>query len=286
MNIGIVGLGLIGGSLAKAMKARTKHVAYGFDISQAVLDQALEAGAIAGVLDETALGDCDVVIVALYPKEAVEYVETQAPFIRRGAVVVDCCGVKRSVCAQLESIAAEHEFVFVGGHPMAGTEKWGFSASDANLFSGASMIITPTPTTPEWAIERIKGVFFAMGFGHLQCSSPEEHDFIISYTSQLAHVVSCAYIDTDSANHSFGFTAGSFRDMTRVAKLNETMWTELFLANADFLADEVDGLVARLNNYSKALRCQDRETIHELLKQSREQKERVDAAANGRSVVP
>ncbi len=276
MNIGIAGLGLIGGSIAKAVQTRTDHVVFGFDISKEVTEAAIKEGAIDGVLDEAALEGCDLVIVALYPKDAVEFVTQHAQHIRTDAVVVDCCGVKRFVCNSMSEAARSRGFVFVGGHPMAGTERWGFTASRENLFAGASMIITPDETVPRWALQRVSDVFLEIGFGRMQYSTPEEHDFIISYTSQLAHVVSSAYIDTDSADRTIGFSAGSFRDMTRVAWLNEAMWTELFLENADYLANEVDELIARLGVFSKALRTQDKDTMLCLLKRSREKKEQID----------
>ncbi len=277
MNIGVVGLGLIGGSMAKTIKSRSCDTVFGIDGSDAVLATAIREGAIDGALDEASLASCELVIVALYPKDSVEYVLSHVRFIKPETVVVDCCGVKRHVCDSLRAAAEKNGFVFVGGHPMAGTERWGFGSSRENLFEGASMILTPNESTPDWAMQRIKDVFLGMGFGRTQISTPEEHDFIISYTSQLAHVISCAYIDTDSAKRSIGFSAGSFRDMTRVAYLNETMWTELFTENADYLADEVEGLADRLMEYSKALRKKDEDSIREMLKKSRETKQEIDA---------
>ena len=249
---------------------------FGFDNSPAVQKAALEEGAINEPLTPDNLKDCDLIIVALYPTDAVGYVTNHAKMIRPDAVVVDCCGVKRIVCTPLEKVASDNGFVFIGGHPMAGTEQSGFSASRENLFDGASMIVTPNDTTPPWAIERIENVFIGMGFGRLQFSTPDEHDFLISYTSQLAHVISCAYISSPSSSRFMGFSAGSFMDMTRVARLNETMWTELFLDNADYLLDEVEGMRVRLGEFSKALREQDRASLLALLKRSHEQKELVD----------
>lgn len=276
MDIGIVGLGLIGGSLAKAISARTSFRALGFDKSAAVQRAALDGGAIREILTSKNLKDCDLVIVALYPKDAVSYVTEHADKFRPEAVVVDCCGVKRIVCDPLEKVADEHGFIFIGGHPMAGIEQSGFSASRENLFDGAPMIITPPQSAPGWAIERVKEAFIGMGFGRLQYSNPEEHDFLISYTSQLAHVISCAYVTSPSSARFMGFSAGSFMDMTRVARLNETMWTELFLDNADYLLDEVDGMIERLSLYKRALGEKDRAALFDMLSQSRQRKESLD----------
>jgi prephenate dehydrogenase len=277
MNIGIVGLGLIGGSMAKAISAKTSHSVTGFDRDQDALSEAGKSGAISGTLDADSIGSCDVIIVALYPKDAIEYVSEHAGRIKTDAVVVDCCGVKRAVCTPLERVAADHGFAFIGGHPMAGTENWGFGASRANLFEGASMILTPNDTTPAWAADRVSALFLAIGFGRIVRSTPQEHDFLISYTSQLAHAVSCAYIGSDSATRSMGFSAGSFRDMTRVARLNEHMWTDLFLHNADYLSDEIESMVGRLLDLRAALVCGDREELLEMLKRGRERKEFVSS---------
>lgn len=276
MNIAIVGLGLIGGSLAKAIQSRTSFSVYGFDIDRAVAHAALAEGAIDESLTPDNLKDCELVIIALYPKDAVAYVTQHAHQIAPDAVVVDCCGVKRIVCAPLSVVAQDNGFVFVGGHPMAGTEKSGYQAARDDLFDGASMIVTPDERTPKWAMERIETAFIGMGFGRLQLSTPDEHDFLISFTSQLAHVISCAYIGSPSSSRFMGFSAGSFMDMTRVARLNETMWTELFLDNADYLLQEVEGMIERLGEFKKALGGRDRKALFDMLKHSREQKERVD----------
>ena len=281
MNIGVVGLGLIGGSMAKTIKAKTAHAVFGFDNSDAVQNAALQQGAIDGVLDEASLSKCDLVIVALYPKAAVEYVLSRARFIGPETVVVDCCGVKRHVCDSLRAAAKQSGFVFVGGHPMAGTERWGFESARENLFEGASMIVAPEQTTPDWAMQRIRDVFLGMGFSRIQLCTPKEHDLIIAYTSQLAHVVSCSYIADASAKRAVGFSAGSFRDMTRVAYLNETMWAELFIENADFLTNEVDAMIGRLKSYSDALKAGDKERLEGLLKNSRETKQTIDALYKG-----
>ena len=184
----------------------------------------------------------------------------------------DLCGVKRSVCEQLAPIAKEYGFGYIGGHPMAGRERGGFVHSSEELFTGASMILTPDQSTDMRMLETLKAFFTDIGFAGLTFSTPEEHDRIIAYTSQLAHLVSSAYIKSPEAQRRRGFSAGSFRDMTRVAHLDEAMWTELFLDDADFLAEQLDILIDHLSEYRAALKAHDAEQLQALLKDGREKK--------------
>lgn len=277
MKIGVVGLGLIGGSMAKAVKYRTEHKVFGWDISQVVRASARLVEAVDDFLPEG--GDpegCDMVIIALYPEATVEYVKKYADRFKKGAVVIDCSGVKRAVCRPLEQVAADHGFTFCGGHPMAGVERSGFNYSRADMFDRATMIVTPYTGTDIALMHELGKFFQSLGFAKMQVATEEEHDQMIAYTSQLAHVVSSAYIKSELSPHFRGFSAGSFHDMTRVAKLNEKMWTELFLDNQDFLCQEVDGLIERLQAYSKALHERDAETLCKLLKDGKERRIAVD----------
>ena len=272
-KIGVIGLGLIGGSAAKALKAHTPHLVYGADRDRQVLGAALHEGTIDGALTPERLHECDVVLPALYPGATVCWVREMAPHIAQKALMVDLCGVKRAVHEQLRPLARDRGFYYIGGHPMAGTERSGYGASAADLFGGASMILTPDADTPSPVLQKAERLFLSMGFGGVTLSTPEHHDRIIAYTSQLAHVLSSAYVKSPSATAYRGFSAGSFRDMTRVARLNETMWTELFLDNSDFLAEEVEGLSQRLTEYAAALRQRDGERLCALLREGRERKE-------------
>ena len=190
--------------------------------------------------------------------------------IGRQAVVVDLCGVKRCVCDAVSRIAGEKGFTFVGGHPMAGMEKSGFGNATDRLFRHASMILVPDENTDRDVLAGLEEFFLSLGFGKIQYATAEEHDRIIAYTSQLAHVLSSAYVKTPTALSHAGFSAGSFKDMTRVATLDENMWTELFLDNADYLTMEVEGLIRRLEPYAEALRSRDGERLRELLRDGRE----------------
>ena len=231
--------------------------------------------AIEQPLTDSLLPQCDIVIVALYPKAAIEYVQAHADLIRPGAIVVDCCGVKKIVCDALIPLAEEKGFLFVGGHPMAGLEHSGFTYAKKSLFNNASMIFTTTKGPIE-SISRLKDLFTSIGFTNIEITTPEEHDKRIAFTSQLAHVVSNAYIKSPTAMQHAGFSAGSYRDLTRVAKLNEDMWTELFLENPENLAEEIDTLIENLKLYSDAIKANDSGTLHALLKDGREKKAIID----------
>lgn len=273
MNIGIVGLGLIGGSLAKTIKNVTEHTVYGYDISDTVMRKAKLIGAADGELTPDTLGECDLVIIALYLKDTIAYIEENAARFKKGGIVLDCCGVKREICAAAVPLGQKEGFVFVGGHPMAGIEFSGFEYSKINLFENASMIITPPPGIHIEVIERLKKFFLSLGFGMFRITDPEEHDAMIAFTSQLAHIVSSAYVKSPAAMRHKGFSAGSYKDMTRVAKLNEKMWTELFFSNADHLITEIDALTARLNDYRQALTGENKELMDTLLREGREIKQ-------------
>jgi len=265
MNIGIVGLGLIGGSLAKAIKGHTDHTIFGYDNKDSVLLKAQMFGVIDGELTEENLGGCDLVMLALYPADTINYVQKHAALFRKGGTVLDCCGVKTPVCAPLFETAKQYDFHFVGGHPMAGLEVSGFDYSQGALFDCASMLLVPGPDADIAGLHLLKELFLKIGFSRVQLTTAEEHDQIIACTSQLAHIVSNAYVKAPLAVRHEGFSAGSFKDMTRVAKLNVPMWAELFLDNRENLIAEIEGLTQRLDAYCETLRREDREGLSQLL---------------------
>ena len=272
MKVGIVGLGLIGGSMAKSIKARTGHTVYGIARSEETLMMARMCGAIDAPLTQETLPQCDLILIAIRPGAAIEWVRRNAEFISKSAAVVDLCGVKRVVVEGIAPIAERCGFAYIGGHPMAGKERGGFTSATEDLYVGASMILTPDKRTDMQLLEMLKHFFLDIGFASLTFSTPDEHDRIIAYTSQLAHIVSSAYVKSPEAQRRRGFSAGSFRDMTRVARLDEDMWTELFLDDADYLTKEVDELIRHLQEYQAALQNRDAETLHALLKDGREKK--------------
>lgn len=276
MKIGIVGLGLIGGSIAKAIQYNTEHTVLGLDTDEDVMLKAKLVGAADGELTEENLPECDMVIVALYPNATVDFVKSNAASFKKDAIVLDCCGVKGVVCEPLWQTAEENGFIFLGAHPMAGLHFSGFQYSKVTMFKDASMILVPPESVTIETLETVKKLFMSIGFSNMQISTPKEHDRIIAYTSQLAHVVSNAYVKSPNAEVHKGFSAGSYKDLTRVAKLNEEMWTELFLENADNLAAEVDTLIANLQAYSAAIKSADADALRALLKAGRERKEQID----------
>lgn len=272
MNVAIVGLGLIGGSMAKSIKNRTSHTVWGIDLNAETMTMARMCGAIDAPLTDENLPQCDLILVAIRPAAAVEWVRTHASLIAPSAILVDLCGVKRTVVSAITPIARERGFAYIGGHPMAGRERGGFTASSEDLYVGASMILTPDQRTDMQLLETLKAFFLDLGFAGLTFSDPEEHDRIIAFTSQLAHIVSSAYVKSPEAQKRRGFSAGSFQDMTRVARLDEDMWTELFLDDADYLTDELDILIGHLQEYADALKSKDAEHLRALLRDGREKK--------------
>lgn len=274
MQIGIVGLGLIGGSFARAIKEHTPHSVFAFDIDRSVLLGATLVGAIDGELTDPQLQNTDLLLLSLYPQATVDFVKAHADAIRPGTIVVDCCGVKRPVCDALCDFAKQHGFHFLGGHPMAGTQFWGFSHARASLFKGASMILTTNGVTDIHVLETVKRFFLSVGFETLTFTTADEHDKIIAYTSQLAHIVSNAYVKSPTALQRKGFSAGSYRDMTRVAKLNVEMWTELFLENRDNLSMELGLLIENLQAYKDALQRNDEPALRQLLQDGKDTKRR------------
>ena len=272
MNVGIVGLGLIGGSMAKSTKARTGHTVWGADLDKETMTMARMCGAIDSPLTDENLPQCDLILVAIRPAAAVEWVRTHASLIAPSAILVDLCGVKRTVVSAITPIARERGFAYIGGHPMAGRERGGFPASSEDLYVGASMILTPDQRTDMQLLETLKAFFLDLGFAGLTFSDPEEHDRIIAFTSQLAHIVSSAYVKSPEAQRRRGFSAGSFQDMTRVARLDEDMWTELFLDDADYLTTELDELIVHLREYADAIRAHDAQALRALLRDGREKK--------------
>ncbi len=281
MKIGIAGLGLIGGSMAKAYRVYSEENGagfeiYGYDIDKTILDFSILSGVLDGALDSETAGRCDVVFVALYPKDTEEYMRQISPCLSRECVLMDLCGIKAGVCRLGFELAEKYGFLFVGGHPMAGTQYSGYKHSKATLFKGAPMVIVPPRYDDIALLDRIKKILTPAGFGHYSITSADEHDRMIAFTSQLAHVVSNAYVKSPTAVNHKGFSAGSYKDMTRVAWLNEKMWTELFLENKEHLLFELDTIISSLSEYRDALKNEEKEKMESLLRAGRVAKENID----------
>lgn len=276
MTVGVVGLGLIGGSIAKAIKYNTDNKVIGFDIDENVVLKARLLGAIDEEMTEQKISECDIIITGLYPEATKKYITDNARKFKKGAIVLDTCGVKEYVCEDMYHVARENGFTFIGTHPMAGLHLSGFEHSKVTMFSNASMLLVPSADTGINELEIVRKLFSAIGFTNIQNTTPEEHDRIIAFTSQLAHVVSNAYVKSPSAKLHKGFSAGSYKDLTRVAKLNEVMWTELFLENRENLIFEIDTIIENLTEYSKALKENNAQELEKLLRDGRICKEQID----------
>ena len=276
MNIGVVGLGLIGGSIAKSAKKNTKFKVYGYDIDPATVKKAIAEGSIDGELTEKRISICDYIFIPLYPEAVIKFVEKYASLFKDGATVIDCAGVKRSVCEKCFAIAENYNFSFVGGHPMAGTQFSGFKNSKDTMFYNAPFVLTPKENEDILILANAREVIMQLGFGRVSVMTPQKHDKLIAFTSQLAHVVSNAFVKSPSALERKGISAGSYKDLTRVAYLNENMWTELFIDNKDNLIFELDNIIAELQKYSDALKCDDAQTLKNLLREGKEAKIKAD----------
>ena len=275
MTVGIVGLGLIGGSFAKAYHEAGATV-LAWNRSRSVLDFAMMSGAVDAELTEENIAACDLVLIALYPEATIEWFRRMAPHIGSHPVVLDCGGTKRTICAACFPIAEEHGVTFLGGHPMAGTQYSGFKNAKATMYHGAPMVIVPPDFDDVLLFDRVKQLLQPAGFSRFSFTTAEAHDEMIAFTSQMAHVVSNAYIKSPTAGSHKGFSAGSYKDLTRVAWLNPQMWAELFLENKDFLMRELNILVENLQKYELAMEQNDLPGLTALLDEGRRRKEEVD----------
>lgn len=275
-TVGIVGLGLIGGSLAKAYKRHEDSTVFGYDANKTILDFAHLAQAIDGILTEETLPQCGLILLCAYPQGVIEWLQSHAQQISKSTTVMDCSGTKARICEACFPLAEAYGFTFVGGHPMAGTQYSGFRYSREDLFDGAPMVIIPPRFDDIRLLDHLKTLLNPIGFGRISVTTAEEHDRIIAFTSQLAHVVSNAYVKSPTAASHLGFSAGSYRDLTRVAWLNPDMWTELFLENREALLLELDTFIHSVTSYRDALQDGDAETLRALLEAGRQRKKEVD----------
>ncbi len=272
MNIAVVGLGIIGGSYCKAIKKYTDHYVIGINRTQKTAQKALEIGAIDEIGNHESLKKADLVILTMYPQADVEYIKKYGKYIKKGALVTDACGVKRAICPELEHLSKDYGFVFIGSHPMAGKEKNGFDVSDSELYKGASFIITPCGADRK-DVDFLSSFALSLGFGIIKITTPEEHDRMIAFTSQLPHVLACAYVLSPCCPNHKGFSAGSYRDVSRVANINSSLWSELFLENKEPLVKELDILVENIGKIVDAVKKEDRQKLAELLEEGHRVKE-------------
>ena len=275
MTVGIVGLGLIGGSFAKAYHA-AGHTVLAFDTDRSTYDFAVLSGTVNGPLTDETLSTCDLILIAVIPSAAVGYLKQHAAHIGPKPVVIDCCGTKRVVCTACFPLAKQFGFTYLGGNPMAGTHNSGFKYATATMFHNAPMVLVPANHNDIELLSRVKELLAPAGFSRFSVTTAEQHDEMIAFTSQLAHVVSNAYIKSPTAGLHKGFSAGSYKDMTRVAWLAPKMWAELFLENKDFLMAELNTLIDNLRQYQDAMEHDDLPGLIQLLDDGRKRKEEVD----------
>ena len=283
---GIVGLGLIGGSFARGYaQAGVRVLAWDPDEDVMV---AASMGTVSGELNDEPLGECDIIVLACYPEACIEWLEAHAQALAdatdteaiMGPVVIDTVGIKGIVCERAFNLARENGFYFVGAHPMAGTQFSGYAHSRADLFEGAPLVLVPPAVDDSLKLEllsQVREMVRPLGFGKFSVTSAEEHDHVIAFTSQLAHVVSNAYVKSPTAQEHHGFSAGSYRDLTRVAHLNASMWAELMTDNAQYLSQELTYLIDSLAAYRDALEKKDEGQLEELLAEGDRIKRALDA---------
>ncbi|MCL2580753.1 MAG: prephenate dehydrogenase/arogenate dehydrogenase family protein [Oscillospiraceae bacterium] len=275
-QVGIVGLGLIGGSLAKAYKRAETIRVLGDDKDRSIVDFALLAQAIDGALTDDELAGCDLILLATYPQGVIDWLTEKAHLLPKTATVVDCGGTKRRICEELFPLAARYGFTFVGGHPMAGHHQSGFKYSREDLFDGAPMVIVPPSFEDIHLYDKIDKLLKPVGFGRVSVITADQHDEIIAFSSQMAHVVSNAFIKSPTALKHRGFSAGSYQDLTRVAWLNPDMWAELFLENREDLLKEIDYFLSSMGQYRAAIESGDKAGLRALLDEGRLRKREVD----------
>jgi len=275
MIVGILGLGLIGGSLARCY-ALNGHQVFAAETDKNVLGYAMLCGAVEGKLDEHTIGSCDLILLAIYPGGSAAWLEENGHLISRNALVMDCCGVKTEVCRRCFPVAEKWGFTFVGGHPMAGSQFSGFKYSRSDLFDGQPMVLVPPRFDDIELLERVKNALVPCRFGSFSVTSAEKHDAQIAFTSQMPHILSNAFIKSPTARTHKGFSAGSYRDLTRVAWLNPGMWAELFLENRENVLYELDTYMDSLQKYRTAIAENDTQTLTALLLEGKRCKEEVD----------
>lgn len=275
MTVGILGLGLIGGSFARAF-ALDGHTVCAAEKDESMLSFSMLAGAVHGKLDQNTIPKCDLILLAIYPDGSAAWLEENAAFVSKSALVMDCCGIKEEICSRCFPLAETYGFTFVGGHPMAGSQFSGFKYSRADLFEGAPMVLVPHDFDNMQLLDRVKNALAPCHFGFFSVCTAQEHDRLIAFTSQMPHILSNAFIKSPTAQKHKGFSAGSYKDLTRVAWLNPQMWAELCMNNRENMLFELDTYIENLKAYREALQTRDLQALTSLLEEGKLCKEEVD----------
>lgn len=275
MKVGILGLGLIGGSLARAY-TKAGHQVYACELDQTIFSFAKLAGVVTDSLTPDTIGECEFILLSIYADASACWLEENAQYIHPNAIVMDCCGIKKEICKRCFPLAQQYGFTFVGGHPMAGSHNSGFKYSRSNLFQGAPMVLVPPRYDDPALLQKVQELLLPCGFKHFSVTTAEDHDTTIAFTSQMPHILSNAYIKSPTALKHTGFSAGSYKDLTRVAWLNPQMWAELFLSNRENVLNELSYYIESLEQYRKAITENDHDRLIQLLDEGRKRKEEVD----------
>lgn len=274
MNILICGLGLIGASLAKTLKKNTNHTVLGWNRTESVTEKALRDG----VIDKTGdidflMAEADITFVNFYPEAIVPFILEHKNSFKKDSVVTDSCGIKTKICRAMEK--EKLDFYFIGAHPMAGREVGGYDNSLDNLYDKASFIVTPVDGTPRNKVDALVGLAESMGFARTVVTTPEHHDEMIAFTSQIAHVLACSYVLSPLAPSHAGYSAGSYRDVSRVARINADMWADLFIDNKEALVKEIDDLVSNLMQFKYNIVNEDSPALKDLMNRANKIKEEI-----------
>lgn len=276
MKIGIIGLGLMGASFAKTIKRNTSNLVFGFDKDESVLQTAISQGIIDGKLTKESSSEVDLIVVSILHRDFANAIKTFLPNLKKGATVLDFCGIKRTIAKEMLALSNDYPSLnFIGGHPMAGRELSGIENSLETLFNNSSMLITPIKCTNS-SLDEVKELFLSLGFSQVVETTPEKHDKMISFTSQLCHVVSNAFILSPTAEEHFGYSAGSYKDLTRVARLNPKMWAELIIDNKDNVLSELTLLIENLEKYKNAIETNNENELKELFTIGTNRKTKID----------
>ena len=269
----IVGLGLLGGSYARVLKR------FGFHISaitkeQSSIDYAINEGIIdegSTELDEEIIGNADLVIFALYPHVFVEWIENNQKLLKSGAIITDVTGVKRSIVYKIQDVLRD-DVEFIAAHPMAGREVSGVENSTDKMFQGANYIVTPTDKNTTEAINTCLELGRLLGFSNVTTLSPEEHDEMIGFLSQLTHCIAITLMTCNDRENMEKFTGDSFRDLTRIARINDLMWSELFVANKDALLSQMDMFMDKFKELKTMLETEDIDGMRKMMRHSTERR--------------
>lgn len=275
MIVGILGLGLIGGSLTRAY-AKAGHTVYATDMDTSILEFAQLAGVVSAELTADTISKCDLILLSIYADASATWLEHNAKYISSDTLVMDCCGIKEEICRRCFPLAERYGFTFIGGHPMAGSHFSGFKYSRSNLFQGAPMVLVPPRFDDPQLLQRAQDALAPCNFGSFSVTTASEHDVMIAFTSQMPHIVSNAYIKSPTASSHKGFSAGSYKDLTRVAWLNPQMWAELFLSNKENVLSELEFYINSLTKYRDAIQSSDQTELIRLLEEGKRRKEEVD----------